>query len=194
MTTQEADLLIKIVGIGGTISAILFAVYQYNKGQKWQKANILLTLIDHFEEDDKIRLAREMLDWDKRNIFVTEGRTINFSNEQLLKALEVPDMDDDRFTVEQAIIRDAFDSFFDFFHKLYSFQKSGLLTFNDFTYFYYYFELLRDIENYKRQKELKPIIDKYIDSYHFIGIRFLLKQYENNPEPLDIMELNDNKK
>ena len=135
-----------------------------------------------------------MLDWDKRKILIDETRKIEFENVKLIKALAVVDWDDDTFTEEESNIRDAFDSFFDFFHKLYSFQRSGLLSFGDFAYFYYYFELLRDIEHYKGNKGLKQIVTKYIDSYHFIGIRHLLKQYELNPEPLDIMTQNSDTK
>jgi len=128
-----------------------------------------------------------MLDWDKRKITFNETKEIDFENAKLIKALAVVDWDDDKFTEEESCIRDSFDSFFDFFHKLYSFQRSGLLDFGDFAYFYYYFELIRDIEHYKGHKELKTIIVKYIDSYHFIGIRHLLNQYDLKPEPLNIM-------
>lgn len=190
MKIAEIDLLVKTLGFLGSISAILFGVYQYQKGQRWQKANILLTLIDNFESDKNIRIAREMLDWDKRKISIDDTRNIEFENAKLIKALAVVDWDDDKFTEEESCIRDAFDSFFDFFHKLYSFQRNGLLKFNDFAYFFYYFELLRDIEHYKGNDGLKNIVANYIDSYHFIGIRHLIKQYELNPEPLDIMTVN----
>lgn len=184
---EKFDLIIKILGSGGTIAAILFAVYQFSKGQKWQKAKLLLNLIDEFEANDKIRVAREMLDWDKRLIQFKNGDKIDFSNEKLLNALQVVEWDDDQFNDEEKLIRDSFDTFFDYFHKLYSFQKSSLLIFKDFNYYYYYFELLRDIENYKGDKKYKSLFDNYIESYYFIGIKSLLNQYVKNPQPLNIM-------
>ncbi len=73
---QIIDIFVKVLGFLGSIGAILFGVYQYKKGQRWQKANIILSLIDHFESDKNIRIAREMLDWDKRKILVNETRNI----------------------------------------------------------------------------------------------------------------------
>ncbi|MDR2206973.1 MAG: hypothetical protein LBE36_12560 [Flavobacteriaceae bacterium] len=195
MKIAEIDIIVKILGFLGSIGVILFGIIQYKKGQRWQKANILLTLIDHFENDKNIRVAREMLDWDKRSIIFDDTRKMIFDNSILIRALAVVEMDDDTFTEEESFIRDAFDSFFDFFHKLYSFQKSELLKFEDFAYFFYYFELIRDIEHYKKGNEgLKVIVSKYIDKYHFIGIKHLLKQYERHPEPLDIMTEGSNKR
>lgn len=103
MTIQEIDILVKVLGFLGSICAILFGVYQYKKGQRWQKANILLTLIDHFESDKNIRIAREMLDWDKRKILIDDTRNIQFENVKLIKALAVVDWDDDTFTEEESV-------------------------------------------------------------------------------------------
>lgn len=180
------DIVVKIIGFGGAIATFIVGIVQYNRGQRWQKTSILLSLIDDFEGDEGIRAAREMLDWDKRKVFIKD-KCIDFENAVLVKALEVVPWDDGRFTEQESLIRDCFDSFFDFFHKLYSFQKSNLLSFNDFAYFYYYLELLRDIENYKGEG-YKKVFDEYIKGYQFIGIKTLLEEYKKNPLPLDIME------
>lgn len=184
---EKIDLTIKILGSIGTIAAILFAVYQFTKGQRWQKAKLLLDLIDEFESNEKIRAAKEMLDWDKRVIEFGEKKKLNFTNEKLISALKVVEWDDDQFSIDEKLIRDSFDAFFDFFHKLYSFQKSKLLIFKDFAYFYYYFELLRDVETYKGDIKYKTLFREYIENYYFIGIESLLKEYSKKPQPLKIM-------
>lgn len=187
MTDQQIEIIIKVATTVATILAILFAVYQYKKGQIWQKGNIILSLIDSFENNDRIRLAREMLDWDEREVVLDDKRKIQFTNLMLIKALEVVEMDDKRFSKEESLIRDCFDSFFDFFHKLDSFQQNGLITFKELNYFFYYFELIRDIGVYKKDPLLKQTVEKYIDAYHFIGISKLLEEYSKYPKPLNIM-------
>ncbi len=61
------------------IIAFLFGVRQYQKGQKWQKAQILLSLIDSFERDKRIESACQMLDWDERKVAFADGSTLDSS-------------------------------------------------------------------------------------------------------------------
>ncbi|MDR2835507.1 MAG: hypothetical protein LBV69_04820 [Bacteroidales bacterium] len=173
------EITIQILGTVGTIIAILFAVFQFYKLQKWQKSEFLLKLINEFEENVYIASVKLMLDWDERDIFV-ENKKLVFNNELLLKALIVPKFDDNCFNEEEKIVRDAFDAFFDYFHKLYSFSVNNVINFKDLTYFYYYFELLHNISEYKGDEKYKEIINNYIQDYKFIGIQYFLKQYCNN--------------
>jgi len=185
------DLIVQVLTGIAAIVAFLFGVQQYVKGQKWQRAQILLSLIDSFESDERVEAACAMLDWDEREISIGE-ESIYFKNEMLISALRVPAMDTQvTFSKEERVIRDAFDAFFDFFHKLYAFQKSGLLTFAEYAYFYYWFELLRDVGRYKRIPNVQEVVHKYIDAYHFVGVRELLEEYSKKPEPLSIMEQED---
>lgn len=181
------DTIIKIAAALGAVIAFLYSLRQYKKGQMWQKADVILNLIDSFERDEQIDLACSLIDWDEREVDIGLPTTFRFRNELLVKALEVREMDSD-FTPEESKIRDAFDAFFDFFEKLYSFQRTGLLSFGDLAYFYYWFELLRDIGRYKKIPSLQPAISKYLEAYHFRGVQELLRQYSLNPEPLDIMK------
>jgi hypothetical protein len=177
-----ADLVFKILAGTGAVIAFVVGFRQYRWGQKLQKTRILGDLIDSFENDKLIEAACSMLDWDEREV-VMEGGAIPFKNEMLVSALKVVLMDQG-FSKEESYIRDSFDAFFDFFEKLYSFQKRELLAFEDFDYFYYWLELVRDIEKYKGSPEIQKAIDQYIDSYYFIGVRKLLTQYSKNPQPL----------
>lgn len=86
------------------------------------------------------------------------------------------------------MIRDAFDAFFDFFHKLYALEKGGLLSFSDYVYFYYWLELIRDIGVYKKDERIGKALFNYIDCYRFTGITELLKEYRKNPEIIPIMK------
>lgn len=186
-----ADLILKIVaGIGATV-AFIFGYLQYKKGQNWQKAQVLLSLIDSFEEDKSIECACQMLDWDEREVRLASGKSIKFKNEMLLKALRVPKMDKttksptgDGFTDEESNIRDCFDAFFDFLHKLYAFRRNGLLSFHDLAYFNYWFELVNNIENYKEVPGLRQRVFDYLKSYKFVGAEQLIGEYARKPDPL----------
>ncbi|MGA9387768.1 MAG: hypothetical protein WBV70_02955 [Candidatus Bathyarchaeia archaeon] len=197
-----AQLVTIVGGVGAAIGFVL-GFRQYRKGQNWQRAQIVISLIDSFEEDKQIELACTMLDWDEREIALPgkeSTRVLQFKNEMLVSALRVPEMDiasfgqksanDEKgaFTEEESIIRDAFDAFFDFFHKLYALQEGGLLSFSDYVYFYYWLELIRDIGNYKKDQRIKSALDNYIDSYRFIGIKELLRQYQKKPDIIPIMK------
>ncbi len=205
---DEWDLIVKVIAGTAAIVAFVIGLWQYKRGQKWQKAQVLLALIDSFERDKRIEAACATLDWDAREVQLGEERSIKFENKMLVSALRVPVMDiavaslDNQhrtpepavtpvqeavFTPEESMIRDAFDAFFDFFHKLYAFQRTGLLKFSDYVYFNYWFELLRDIGKYKDDREIQRAMERYIQEYHFVGVQELLQSYQKHPEPLSIM-------
>jgi hypothetical protein len=194
------DLVIKVFATLGAMAAFLVGLRQYKKGQAWQRSQIVLSLIQSFEGDEHIEAACAMLDWDEREVSLGEGQQIQFKNSLLPSALRVPAMDVVRatshetadgkvtFTREESFIRDAFDALFDFFDKLYAFREMKLLTVQDCTYFRYWLELLRDIRTYKGSPEIHEAISRYMEAYHFKGVRKLLEEYSRNPEPLAIMD------
>jgi hypothetical protein len=186
MSAETLASLGSITAILGWVVAALaffFGLLQYKKGQNWQRGRIILSLIDSFEKNKRIEMACTMLDWDERDIPIDGGKILHFKNDMLVSALRAPEMDVG-FTDEENMIRDAFDEFFDFFYKLYAFKKSKLLHFSDFTYFYYWFELLRNIGGYKKNKEIGDVIDNYLDAYCFAYVKELLKEYSRKPDPI----------
>jgi hypothetical protein len=97
------------------------------------------------------------------------------------------------FQPEEQCIRDAFDSLFDFFHKLASFQRNKLLEFEDFTYFYYWFGMINHISYYKEKGDLpkqeslllEKRIHEYIVEYGFLGVPELLAEHKKRyPNPM----------
>lgn len=179
------SLAIQIVGYTGAGFAFLVGLRQYQRAQTYQKAEVLLKLIDSFEEDPKIDAACQMIDWDAREVQLSEAATFHFSNGMLVQALRVPKMDEG-FTAEESYIRDCFDAFFDYFHKVHAFWKSDIVSFEDLRYFYYWFELLRSIGHYKEIPELQGALETYVAKYKFKGISELLAEYSKNPESLDL--------
>jgi hypothetical protein len=193
-----ADLVLKVlIGVGAVIG-FLVGFNQYERGQAWQRATVIMSLMESFDKDPQIKMACQMLDWDNRPITVDKDRTIAFSNVMLLRALRVEEMDDvssapsssgssPQYTSDEVIIRDAFDQFFDFFDKLAALQSAKLIKFEDLSYFYYYLELIRDAGRYKENSAIKVALDTYIKKYNFRGIQSLLREYSKAPVNLDIM-------
>jgi hypothetical protein len=190
--SAEASTMLSNIGsivaiLGWIVAAIafIFGLIQYRKGQNWQRAQIMLSLIDSFEKNKRIEMACIMLDWDSREITTPEGKVFHFRNEMLLSALRVVEMDViEEFKEEESLIRDAFDEFFDFFYKLYSFKRSGLLSLSDYAYFNYWFELLRKIGRYKKDSRIQETVSRYIDAYCFVGVKELLEEYGRKPDPI----------
>jgi hypothetical protein len=177
---------LQALGYLGVATAFVIGLRQYGKAQTYQKAHVILNLIDQFEEDSKIDAACQMIDWDNREIQIENGKTLKFSNEMLIAALRVQKMDEG-FTSEESMIRDCFDAFFDYFHKVNSFWESGIVAFNDLRYFFYWFELLRTVGEYKEIAELQTVFEKYIKTYQFVGIADLIDEYSKHPYKLDLV-------
>ncbi len=185
-----SDVII-MAGPAGAAIAFLVGLRQYKKGQNWMKARFMLSLIESFEKNKEINLACRMLDWDKRDIVFSDGKAVNFSNDILVSALRIVRMDiespgqsvvegEPPFISDECRIRDAFDTFFDFFDRLYALEKSGLLPYSDMWYFYYWFALLSNIGEHKKDPRIQNAFDEYINAYNFVGIRKLLEKFQKD--------------
>lgn len=198
-----AEFVLKILGGGGALVAFYVGLARYKEAQNWRKAQVILNLIDSFKSDKFIQAACLMLDWDQRNIDFGDGRTIQFKNDLLERALEViRSGKDDRipidkvnfadvesqtgcgFTPDECAIRDSFDKFFDFFDKVYAFRRKELLQISDISYFYYWFELVRTIGKYKEDDTIQTVMNEYISAYKFRGFEALSLEYSHNAEEL----------
>jgi hypothetical protein len=196
-------MLLKVLGGIGALVAFCVGLWQYAKAQKWQKAQVILSLMDAFKGDQFIQAACLMLDWDKRDIVFLDGRRIAFTNAKLPSALRIMYMDESAkvpmdksetggaegaagndFSLEETLIRDSFDRFFDFFDKLHAFRANELVSISDLRYFYYWFELIRVVGTYKSDGRIQESIDNYIETYNFRGFEELCEEYALKPEPL----------
>jgi len=90
---EAVDLVLKSLVLAGGVIGFIAGRREYRRGQRWHKAQILLSLIDSFEKDPRITSACRMLDWDARNVKLPDGSSINFSNDKLWNALRSPEKD-----------------------------------------------------------------------------------------------------
>jgi hypothetical protein len=171
-----------IIGITGAI-AVIFGIREYIKSQRWQRAQAVSSLIKEFEENARFKPAKIMLDWDERAFEMPGGGLLHFKNEVLVRALRVVKMDtESEFTKEEIFIRDSFDAFLDFLERLYSLQTNRLVKFLDLQYFWYWLDLLDRIGELKQNEAIKKVVDQFIDSYRFNGVRRLLQLYANESD------------
>ncbi|MCG8328454.1 MAG: hypothetical protein MI974_12245 [Chitinophagales bacterium] len=174
--------ILKIIGAVLSLCGLFWGIYEFRVSQQWQKGKLLLELIDSFEKNPQIDLVKEIVDYDERKIELSDT-VILFQNEDLLQILKYYPIDDlENFTNEEMEIRDAFDNFFDFFGKLSSFEKAGVLKFDDLIYFHYWFDVLTNFNKYKSNVtsgDLQQILDDYIHKYEFYAIEYLLEKYKN---------------
>ncbi|MBI5396725.1 MAG: hypothetical protein HZA91_15635 [Verrucomicrobia bacterium] len=173
----------------GAAIVFLIGIYQYRRGQIYKRASLLLDLVELFESDKRIRVACTMIDWDRREIPLEDGRTLKFENRLLVSALRTPPMDTD-FTADENAIRDAFSAFLDFFQKIDSLWASRILRFKDLQYFYYWFELVHECQRYKKDADVHKRLHQFIDTYRFVWMRRLLERYgemrARNPQEYEL--------
>lgn len=173
----------------GFTTAFAIGLWQYTRAQRQEKVSLLLPLITEFETDPELQAACHLFDYDDGK-FEVNGREFPFKNSDLLVALEVVVKDD--WPDKEATMREAFDRYFDFFGKLYSFVDVRLLSFRDLNYFYYYFELMASIDRYK-EPGFSAALDRYLTCYRFNGCKKCLESYLKLPqsfrEELQLAEL-----
>ena len=201
----SAYIVSNLPGIIAGVVAIfgyLFGFRQYRKGQRWQKAQVLMALIDSFEKDELVDAACKMLDWDERPMDI-EDQNFLFSNDMLISALRVVPWDKSSiFTPPEVCIRDSFDAFFDYFDRLHNFQKLKLLDFEDYQYFFYWFHMVDNISRLKGENKpgvgntgdaIEKAIINYCASYKFKGFEALLDRFRTysrlHPEIIAAFEL-----
>jgi hypothetical protein len=163
----------------GFIMAFIIGLWQYIRTQRQEKVALLLPLINEFETDEEIQIACHLLDYDQ-GTFVYKGQEYTFSNNELLKAMEVVEWDQEWPPLHEAI-REVLDRYFDFLGKLASFIEIRLIKFKELKYFYYYFELLVRIEKYKG-KGFEESLKRYLEAYRFNGCRKCLDEYRKLPK------------
>jgi hypothetical protein len=65
---QLAQLIVSILGFGGTIGALIFGLVQYKRSEQWKRGEFVAKEIKEFESSPDVRNALFMIDWGIRKI------------------------------------------------------------------------------------------------------------------------------
>jgi hypothetical protein len=163
----------------GFVAAFVIGLWQYLRAQRQVKVGLLLPLITEFETDEELQAACHLFDYDA-GTFTLKGQEYTWKNADLLEVIKVVEWDQDWPPLQEAM-REVLDRFFDFIGKLSSFIDVRLLNFRELRYFYYYFELLTQIEKYKGAG-FDQALNGYLDAYRFTGCRKCCDLYRKLPQ------------
>jgi hypothetical protein len=136
-----AQLIVSILGFGGTIAALAFGLAQYRRAEQWKRGEFVAKEIKEFESNPEVRNAMFMIDWGIRKINLgllpnaSECDLIRVTRETQWRALvphplkpgyedpsavwndESRDATKPRFTRTEARIRDTYDAFLSYLER-----------------------------------------------------------------------------
>lgn len=207
MDKEAVNILISILGFGGTITALAFGLRQYKRSEQWKRGEFVAKEIKEFEANPAARNAMLLIDWGTRKINLNlisnpaESDYIRITREDQWRALiphtiklEYPSSSYDvemkahgqnepkrRFTFTEAKIRDTYDAFLDYLERFATFIESGLVSSKEFRpYLIYWMDSIAGIEDVDVDEgdvEWKCALLAYINFYRYSGVKFLFKEY-----------------
>ena len=205
MEFDNPRLIVSILGFGGTITALLFGVFQYRRSERWKRAEFVAKEVKEFESNPVVRNALLMIDWGVRKVnlnFVPNEQFDNYievTREMQRKALmphPYKTIDDSEcsgddpegpvrgFTSVQALIRDAYDALLDRLERFGNFVRSGLVSKEEFEpYLIYWLQSMTANEGSKEDRAWRLALLTYISFYRYSGVKHLFKVYGMAVEP-----------
>lgn len=171
---QIIELILKILPLLGLIP-FLKAVWEYLRDLKWKKSEYLAKEIKEFQNDENVKIIFQLLDWNKRKIQLKSGiHTVG--DYDLVSALQTHDIKN-RFTVQEAELRDIFDDFFDKLSMFNIYIKNGLISEKELhLYIGYYVEILTSTN--RKPKILIETFQKYLKYYEFKNVTELIYRFK----------------
>lgn len=146
------------------ILTFIKGIYEYVKSIRWKKSEFLSKEIKEFFSDSDITKVTMVLDWNIRLIEI-DGKITRIDDQFLISALQ-PHTVKDKFTKEEAIIRDLFDKFFDKLSYFNIYIKNGLVNKEEVKiYLSYYLNILT--KPGRKPTELVDVFNTYLSVYNY---------------------------
>lgn len=121
-----AEVLLAVVGALLAIKGFTQTMDEWRESQRWRRSEQLDKLIDHFESNEQLHVARMVLDWTWRTV-KTGDESIAITNSAVLLALRDHAKGVESFPGAQAHIRDAIDAYLSFLARLETGLSNGLI-------------------------------------------------------------------
>jgi hypothetical protein len=170
-----------LIGLGG----FGIGLYQYYRAQIWKKSEFAAAQLQRLSDDPALTLCCIFLDWGPRRIAVPKNYAVFTTNNETsfthdwdsLKAALVPEHKDANFQFPLVLYRDTFDKFFTYLDRINHYLHVGLFKVEDVYPLYYWLNELKE-SRYLSPKD-KHIFLTFIDHYHYVGVRALMKKFEH---------------
>lgn len=190
MKLEMLNLATEWAKIVGAIVVFSIGLWQYAKAQRWKRGEFVASQVKEFKSDRKIQLAMTMLDWTDRELYFpseTSDKPIALKvDNTLLRSALLPHKDAIRYTKEEEMIRDCFDSFLDMLVMFSNFIEARLISTDELRpYMQYWIDLISgQMKNVTwHPPEFFCLLLNYIEVYDFKGAALLLKGFGYNPQP-----------
>ncbi len=162
------EIIVSVLGTGFGLFTLWRGIEQYRKDQKWKRAEFVVKEIKEFNSDPAVKKAMLMLDWNQRKIVLSEEEEISIEmiDKVLCKALVSKTYKDEEggFTREESLVRDTFDTFFDYLERFDSFIETGLVTKEEFSpYLSYWLNILGNKNSGRKDAEFYKCTKQYLD-------------------------------
>jgi hypothetical protein len=207
---DQWKLALSVFGFLGTVSALLFGITQYRRAETWKRAEFLAKEMKEFFANDRTRMALMLSDWSSRQVHllaltnpddVTVTRftramqvnalrphsivdpTLGSDSEGPVSDGEPPELS--RFTREEAVIRDCFDSYLDGLERFGSYLSTGLVTVEDLRpYLGYWIDDLVSAALDSEDAAWAASVITYLHFYGYKGVNnlFLVFGYDIGPK------------
>lgn len=173
--------IIKIVGIIGAVITIIFSYKTYEDGEKWKKAEFSVAQFRKFQENKSVKLANEILDYDRRKLDLYNDSTLVVLDERTVARALIVDSAKHDFDDREARIREVFDEYFDELGLFNRYYKTNVVDSTVLrTYLKYQINLIAD-PNHKRKSRILKALQKqmwaYLDYYEFRDVQELCKTF-----------------
>jgi hypothetical protein len=113
------DVILHGITIVSAAVAFGFGLYQWRRGQAWQRAEQMDKFVQQFEKDELLQLAATIVDWERRTVKFRDKELTVTNTDALLALRNHKDMGEKpEFGGEQATLRDAYDALLAFFARL----------------------------------------------------------------------------
>jgi hypothetical protein len=163
---QFIDITVLIV-----ILTFIRGIYEYIKSIKWKKSEFLSKEVKEFFKDEDVIKVKAMLDWDVRYLEIN-GKEFKVTNDFLISALQTHN-NKNKFTQEEAAIRDIFDNFFDKISYFSIYIDNKLVDKKEVKkYLSYYIDIIS--KPGRKPKKLVDTFNDYINYYNFNQVRDLI--------------------
>lgn len=181
-TKEKVDIIVSILGTGFALFTLWRGIGQYKKDQRWKKAEFVAKEIKEFKSDPIIKNLMLMLDWNKREIKLSQDENMIIIDIDfiLCKALQPKTYLNEKggFTPQESLIRDHFDAFLDYLERFEAFIETGLVSEEDFSpYLNYWFNIIGNRNSGRKNQKFYDIFWQYIDSLGYTKVQKLMSRY-----------------